>query len=78
MYIGNYTVEFCPKCKHEVVIYAKGVTACHICGKPLLPCSACITLDCEKCQYDEKNISNNKISDLEVKFVMNYKEREQK
>lgn len=37
----KYTVEFCPWCEEEVVIHAKGITACPTCGKPLAPCSVC-------------------------------------
>lgn len=47
MKISDYTIEYCPWCDSEQVIYSKGITACPNCGKPLAPCSVC---DC--CNYD--------------------------
>lgn len=43
----NYTIEWCPFCDSEQVIYSKGITACPECGAPLAPCSMC-----EGCNYD--------------------------
>lgn len=50
----DYTIEWCPHCDTEQVIYSEGVTACLKCHKPLLPCSVCedgcrIT---QPCPYD--------------------------
>lgn len=39
--IANYTLEFCPFCEADVIIFAKGVTGCPECGAPLAPCSVC-------------------------------------
>lgn len=41
-----FTIEYCPFCDSEQVIWAEGITACPHCGKPLAPCSVC-----EKCSY---------------------------
>lgn len=43
----KYTIEWCPCCDTEEVIFAKGITACPNCGAPLAPCSMC-----DKCNYD--------------------------
>lgn len=40
---NQYTLELCPYCDTEVVIYSKGVTACPQCKKPVVPCSVCDT-----------------------------------
>ena len=39
--VAHYTIECCPWCEAEEVIFAKGVTACPDCGKPLAP-AACV------------------------------------
>lgn len=39
--IEDYTIECCPFCDSEQVIFSKGVTRCPDCGKPLAPCSVC-------------------------------------
>lgn len=78
--IEHYTIEFCPWCGYEAVIYSKGITACHFCGKPLAPCSVCETCDYATCPYgctggaedEQKEITNPKISDLEIKFARKY------
>lgn len=38
---AEYTIEQCPFCDEEVVIYSHGITACPRCGKPITPCSLC-------------------------------------
>ena len=43
----EYTIEMCPNCMTEQVIYSKGITPCSNCGHPLAPCSVC-----ESCNYD--------------------------
>lgn len=43
----EYTIEMCPNCMTEQVIYSKGITPCSNCGHPLAPCSVC-----EECNYD--------------------------
>lgn len=37
-----FTVEACPNCDEEQVIWSHGVTACPHCGVPLAPCSVCM------------------------------------
>ena len=37
----DYTMEYCPFCENEVVVYSNCVTACPYCGRPLAPCSMC-------------------------------------
>ena len=49
--LDDYTVEYCPFCDSEQVIYAKGITACPNCGKPLAPCSMCDDCDYTTCPY---------------------------
>lgn len=76
MKASNYTIEYCPWCESEVVIFATGVTACPKCGKPLAPCSVCDTCDYETCPYgcdgserDEyKKITNRSITKAEQKL----------
>ena len=56
--IDNYTIEYCPFCDSEVVIYSTGITACPECGKPLAPCSMCS--DCiDPCPYGCKGDSSD-------------------
>lgn len=71
----NYTIEYCPWCDTEVVIYSKGVTACPNCGKPLAPCSACEGKCQEPCPYgcdgtenDEHKPIDRYISQEEIEF----------
>lgn len=47
----DYTIEYCPFCDSEQVIFAKGITACPECGKPLAPCSMCEECDYSTCPY---------------------------
>ena len=49
--VYDYTLEYCPWCDSEQVIYAKGVTACPSCGKPLAPCSMCEECNYKTCPY---------------------------
>lgn len=70
----KYTIEYCPFCDTEQVIYSTGITACPNCGKPLAPCSMCETCDYDTCPYgctggeeDElKVITNPKIAKDQV------------
>lgn len=67
----DFTIEYCPFCDSEQVIYAVGVTACPSCGKPLAPCSMCDDCDYDTCPYgctgapeDEfKEVTNPPISE---------------
>ena len=47
----KYTIEWCPYCDTEEVIYAEGITACPNCGAPLAPCSMCEECNYETCPY---------------------------
>lgn len=49
--LNDFTIEYCPFCDSEQVIYSKGVTACPDCGKPLAPCSMCENCDYGTCPY---------------------------
>lgn len=68
--IDDYTIEYCPFCDSEQVIFAEGVTACPNCGASLAPCSMCEDCDYSTCPYgctsgaeDEfKEITNPRIS----------------
>ena len=62
----KYTIEYCPFCDSEAVIFQTGVTACPHCGKPLAPCSMCEGCDYASCPYgcdgtenDERKIVTN-------------------
>jgi hypothetical protein len=67
---NDYTIEYCPHCDSEQVIYAKGITACPECGAPLAPCSMCVSCDYATCPYgctggeedSHKTITNPHIS----------------
>ena len=67
---SNYTIEYCPFCDSEQVIYAKGITACPECGKPLAPCSMCEECNYATCPYgctggvedEHKEVTNPPIS----------------
>lgn len=75
--LADYTIECCPFCDTEQVIFAKGVTACPNCGKPLAPCSMCENCDYSTCPYgctggaeDEfKKITNEAISKERAKAL---------
>lgn len=47
----KFTIEYCPWCDSETVIFASGITACPHCGKPLAPCSMCEDCDYDTCPY---------------------------
>lgn len=49
--VNEYTIEYCPFCDSEQVIFAKGITSCPNCGKPLAPCSMCEKCNYETCHY---------------------------
>lgn len=51
MVLQLFTVELCPFCETETVIYSTGVTACPECGKPIVPCSECDGCDYDTCPY---------------------------
>lgn len=63
----NFTIEMCPYCGKEEVIYAQGITPCPDCGNLILPCSCCE--DCtDNCPYEifetgeyNRNLINNPI-----------------
>ena len=52
----KFTIEYCPICDKETIIYAKGVTRCQYCHHALIPCSVCekCTLSNEVCPYLEE------------------------
>ena len=58
--INDYTIEYCPWCNSDQVIFAKGVTACPNCDKPLAPCSMCNGCDYSTCQYGCDGTENDK------------------
>lgn len=77
----DYTIEYCPWCDNDVVIYSKGITACPQCGKPLAPCSVCHaegTGCVDPCPYgctggaeDEfKPVTNPPITKEEIAFAI--------
>ena len=78
--IEDYTIEMCPWCETEQVIFSHGVTGCPNCGKPLAPCSVCTEenggCDYDKCPYGcdgsendgKKPITNRAITEEERKL----------
>lgn len=76
--IDNYTSEYCPFCDYDVVIYARGITACPNCAKPLAPCTVCDDCNYNTCPYgctggqeDEyKPVTNPTISKKEIEFYV--------
>ena len=46
-----FTIEICPKCGGEEVVWAKGVTRCPDCGAPIAPCSMCDVCSFATCPY---------------------------
>lgn len=51
----NETYEWCPNCECEVIIKADCSIRqiCPTCGKPIIACSMCETMNCNKCAlYD--------------------------
>ena len=71
--IHNYTIEYCPWCDTDQVIFANGVTACPNCGKSLAPCSMCEGCNYANCPYEcdgsendgNKPITNRPITEEE-------------
>lgn len=56
--LDMFTIEFCPWCNADQIIFAHGTTKCPDCGHVLIPCSVCIDMygDClghEECPYKE-------------------------
>lgn len=37
-----FTVEFCPCCNTEQIIWSHGITECGLCKAPLAPCGVCM------------------------------------
>lgn len=74
--LDDYTIEWCPWCDSEQVIFSKGVTACPNCGLPLAPCSMCESCNYDDCPYDcdgtendeRKLITNREITEEEQKL----------
>lgn len=75
--LDRLTLEFCPYCENEVVIFAEGVTACPECGTPLAPCSVCEECKTE-CPYgctggleDEfKPVTNRAVTQTETELFL--------
>lgn len=61
----NYTVEWCPYCEQEVVIYAHVITECPECGEKLFPCSVC-TQECCNCPYEMGEQKALRITEEEI------------
>lgn len=77
--LDDYTVEYCPFCDSEQVVFSKGITACPNCGTSLAPCSMCEDCDYGACPYgcngsdDEfKEITNPPISKEFVKRIYRF------
>ena len=74
---NKYTLEYCPFCDEEVVIYSTGITACPECDKPLAPCSMCESC-ATQCPYgctggleDEfKKVTNSPITQEEIETYL--------
>lgn len=62
----NYTVEWCPYCEQEVVIYAHTITECPECGEKLFPCSVCNTQECSACLYETGEKKVLRITEEEI------------
>ncbi len=46
------TTELCPHCSTEVELPVRlGVYTCPNCGKPIINCSMCKKMNCNKCKY---------------------------
>ena len=59
-----FTIEYCPCCDSEQVIYASGVTACPHCGSPLAPCSMCETCCFKSCPYGCTGTENDRYKEV--------------
>lgn len=66
--LSDYTIEYCPFCDSEQVIFAEGITACPTCGKPLAPCSVCEDCNYDTCPYgcDGKNDEYKKVTNRKI------------
>lgn len=38
----RFTIEYCPWCNSEQIIFAQGTTECPACKHVLIPCSVCL------------------------------------
>ena len=52
----NETYEWCPYCECEVIIKGDCTIkqTCSTCGKPIIACSACTTMDCNNCSLNKE------------------------
>lgn len=72
----DFTIEICPWCGKEQVIYTKGITRC-LCGKPLAPCSMCESCDYKYCDYGcngtdsdaEKQVDHEALPEEDQKII---------
>lgn len=77
---GLFTIEYCPFCDSEQVIFQKGITACPSCGKPLAPCSMCEDCNRNTCPYgctggeeDElKPVTNPQIKAEDARYLYQF------
>lgn len=72
----DYTIEYCPYCEKEQVIFSRGITKCPDCGKPLAPCSVCeecvvdCPYGCDGTENDEhKPVTNREITQEEKEIL---------
>lgn len=48
----DYTIEMCPECGEETIIFSDGITPCRNCGAPVIPCSECSGKgNCNDCDF---------------------------
>ena len=74
---SDYNMDFCPVCRKEQVVYSKGLTACHECGKTLFPCRSCGGCDYEDCVYDGiKTATNPPITEAEIRWYKRINDRQ--
>ena len=63
-----FTVEWCPCCNFETIIWSRGISRCQFCGSPIVPCSACHYSNgdgCyEKCPYSCGEVSYSSEQDI--------------
>lgn len=66
--LDNYTIEYCPWCDMDQVIFSKGVTRCPECGKPLAPCSMCeeCVQDCPYGCDGTENDANKEVTNRDI------------
>lgn len=59
----NECDEWCPNCECEVIIKADCtiMQICPTCGKPIIACSMCETMDCNNCPLNKKAKSKTKL-----------------